>query len=157
MMWYQSKVNSIGWARKLWKIFAAIEFLWNILQFIQYLISSILDFLTRKWKWYTTSNIQQVAIVSRHFRKCSSKSSDHSEVVFMCTDRWRSKESCKFYMKVSLVSQRKFIPWKLFLWWKFINQNWYSLYFTCKGCKLIHESQRSLPHPNFFTVCSNSK
>jgi hypothetical protein len=91
MMWHQSKAYLTGWTRKLWNIFAVIEFIWNILQFTQYLISSISDFLRRKWKWHTTSNIQQIIIVLRHFRKCFSKSSDHSVVSCAQTDNstWR--------------------------------------------------------------------
>jgi hypothetical protein len=84
------------------------------------------------------------------FQKSSSKSSDHSEIVSCAQTDRDEKENCEFYMKVSLVSRRQFIPWKLFLWWKFINQYWYSLYFACKIRELIHESQRGLPpHPNF--------
>jgi hypothetical protein len=144
MIWYQSKAYSIGWTRKLWKNFAAIEFLQNILQFIQFLISSILDFLKRKWKWYT-SNIQQTANILRHFRKCSSKSSDQS--CFMCTDRWRSERKLSILHEVALISWRQFIPWKLSVRWNFINQNWYSHYFTVKVCSSFMSPREPLP-PN---------
>jgi hypothetical protein len=64
MMQYQSKAYWIGWTRKMWKIFADIKCLWNILQFTEYLISSTSDFFRRKWKWHTTSNITYIYIHS---------------------------------------------------------------------------------------------
>jgi hypothetical protein len=56
----------------------------------QYLISKISDFVTRKWKWYTTSHYQWTTIVMSHFRKRSSEFSVHSDGV-SCeqTGRWR--------------------------------------------------------------------
>jgi hypothetical protein len=48
--------------------FAVTEIFLKILQFTLYLISRILDFLKRKWTWYTTSNIQQIAIILRHLK-----------------------------------------------------------------------------------------
>jgi hypothetical protein len=52
----------IGQTKKMCKFLPAMEFISNILQFTQCLISSILDLLKRKWLRYITSNIQQTAL-----------------------------------------------------------------------------------------------
>jgi hypothetical protein len=61
----------VHWIDKdICKILSAMEFIANILQFTQYLISSILDLLKGKCDRYITGNIQQSKVTYRHFRKC---------------------------------------------------------------------------------------
>jgi hypothetical protein len=67
--------------------FPPTEFLYSILQFTQYLTSSILDLLKGKWKWYTTRNIQETTIVYRHFRKKLFNIQSSARSCFMCTNR----------------------------------------------------------------------
>jgi hypothetical protein len=56
-----------------------------------------------KWKWYTTSNIQQITIIMRHFRKLSSHSSDCSEVVSCAHTNEDQKENYQFCTQVLLI------------------------------------------------------
>jgi hypothetical protein len=44
----RGKEGGLGLTRKLWNIFPATQFLSTILEFTQYLISSVIDLLRRK-------------------------------------------------------------------------------------------------------------
>jgi hypothetical protein len=65
-----------------------------------------------------------------------------------------SKEWMRNVVHVSPGLWRQFIPWKLFVRWKFINQKWYSHYSTCKSHQLINKSQKNAP--SFWMYCDTT-
>jgi hypothetical protein len=60
-----------------------------------------------------------------------------------------SRECVVDAVQVILDLQRWFVPWRLFVRWKFITRIWYPHYFTRKSCRLVCDFQKN---PSLFFI-----